>query len=114
MTVGTALVILSLTEGIKNKFTALMVVYGKCTVLYYIGHWFLLRIFIIILFFATGHTAGQIVTPGNPFLFTAKDLGFNLLGVYMVWLIVITILYSPVKWFGKYKKTHTQWWLSYL
>ena len=114
MTVGTALVVLSLMEGIKNKFTELMIVYGNVPFFYYLCHWYLLRILTIIVFFASGYTTSQIVTPNNPFLFSPKGFGFNLLGVYIVWLVVITILYFPVRWFAKYKKTHTQWWLSYL
>ena len=114
MTIGTSLVILSQIENIKNKFTSIMIVYGNVPFFYYLCHWYLLRIITIIVFFASGYKANQIVTPQSPFLFAPKGFGFNLLGVYVVWFIVIVILYLPCKWFAKYKKTHQQWWLSYL
>ncbi|HTE02369.1 MAG TPA: heparan-alpha-glucosaminide N-acetyltransferase domain-containing protein [Mucilaginibacter sp.] len=114
MTIGASLVILSQIENIKNKFTSIMIVYGNVPFFYYLCHWYLLRIITIIVFFASGYKTSEIVTPQSPFLFAPKGYGFNLFGVYVVWFIVIAILYLPCRWFSKYKKTHQQWWLSYL
>jgi uncharacterized membrane protein len=91
MTLGVSLVLLSVLEGVKNKLTS-----------------------IIIVFFVTGFKTSQIITPNLPFLFSPPGFGFSLSGVYIIWLLVITILYFPCKWFAKYKQTHTQWWLSYV
>jgi hypothetical protein len=38
----------------------------------------------------------------------------DLLRVYIVWLLVLVALYFPCRWYGRYKKKHTHWWLSYL
>lgn len=38
----------------------------------------------------------------------------SLTRAYVVWIILITILYFPCKWFSNYRKHHKQWWLSYL
>ena len=36
-------------------------------------------------------------------------------GVFcFVWLLLVTVMYFPCRWFSNYKKTHGQWWLSYL
>ena len=43
-----------------------------------------------------------------------SEFGVNLWGVYLIWLLVIAIMYLPCRWFSRYKKTHHQWWLSYL
>ena len=114
MTLGPALVALSLIEGVKNKFTNLLIVYGNVPFFYYILHIYLIRILDIIVFFVMGYKTSQISTPGQPFLFQPPTFGFNLAGVYMMWLLVIIILYLPCRWYSKYKKTHSQWWLSYL
>jgi uncharacterized membrane protein len=114
MTIGTALVLLSVTENVKNRFTDILVVYGNVPFFYYLCHWYLVRTISIIVFFAQGFTTSQIVTPHVPFLFFQRNMGFNLLGVYITWIFVITVLYLPCRWFGRYKKTHQQWWLSYL
>ncbi len=34
--------------------------------------------------------------------------------VYLVWLLVLVALYFPCRWYARYKKKHTHWWLSYL
>jgi uncharacterized membrane protein len=114
MTLGVSLLVLSATEAINNRVTRLLTIYGNVPFFYYVPHFFLLRIINIIVFFAAGYTTSQIVTPGSPFLFKPPGFGFSLWVVYLVWFVVIVILYFPCRWYSKYKKTHTQWWLSYL
>ncbi|MDB5136321.1 MAG: hypothetical protein JWP37_2924 [Mucilaginibacter sp.] len=114
MTIGTSLVILALTENIKNKFTSILIVYGNVPFFYYLCHWYLVRIFSVVLFFVQGFKSSQIVNPKQPLLFQPDNFGFNLFGVYLAWLAIIVILYFPCRWYSKYKKTHYQWWLSYM
>ncbi|HEY2726677.1 MAG TPA: hypothetical protein VGI61_05860, partial [Parafilimonas sp.] len=77
-------------------------------------HFYLIHIICVILFYATGHTSKGIVDPNSPFLFRPQHFGFNLPVVYAIWLFVIIALYKPCKWFDNYRRTHHQWWLSYL
>jgi len=116
MTIGTGMVVLSLTEKVQNKLTAIFIVYGNVPFLYYVMHFYLLRITSVVVFFAQGFGTKDIVDPKhqNPFLFSPPHFGFPLGGVYLVWLCVIIVLYFPCRWFSLYKKTHKQWWLSYL
>jgi len=66
MTVGTAMLTLSLIENLKNKFTSILYVYGNVPFFYYLCHWYLIRFTTIAVFFITGHNAGvRGVVPGN-------------------------------------------------
>ncbi len=114
ITIGSSLVALSLIENVKNKFTALLIVYGNVPFFYYICHWYLIKIFNIIAFYGMGFKSSQIANPNYPINFQPKDFGVSLLGVYVIWLLVIFILYFPCRWYGRYKRTHHQWWLSYI
>ena len=114
MTIGPALLLLALLENTRNRFTGIMNIYGRVPMLYYIIHFFIIHSLLVILFFVTGHGAKDIVTPNNPFLFRPSDLGFGLLGVYMVWLFVVIVLYPVCKRYDRYKSTHTHWWLKYI
>jgi len=114
VTIGTALVVLSVTERIKSRLTDIIVVYGNVPFFYYLCHWYLIRLLTVILFFAWGYHTNQIINPKQPILFQPEGFRVSLLGVYGIWLLVIFILYFPCRWFSNYKKTHDQWWLSYL
>lgn len=114
MTIGTGLIVLSVAENVKSKLTDVMIVFGNVPFFYYLCHWYLLRLITVIVFFAEGYHTNQIVNPRQPLLFQPDGFGTSLLGVYGIWLIVITILYFPCRWFSRYKKTHDEWWLSYL
>jgi uncharacterized membrane protein len=114
MTIGPALIILSITEKVQNKLTKIFTVYGNVPFFYYILHFYLIHIITVILFYASGYNNSQIIDPKSPFLFRPSTFGYNLGIVYLVWLFVIIVLYFPCRWFSKYKKTHSQWWLSYL
>ncbi|QXV66921.1 DUF1624 domain-containing protein [Mucilaginibacter sp. 21P] len=114
LTLSVGLLVLALTDNVSGKVSGFFKTYGSVPFFYYILHFYLIRIITVIVFFLQGFKTSQIITPNDPFLFTPPGLGFSLGVVYMFWLGVILILYYPCKWFSKYKKTHRQWWLSYL
>jgi uncharacterized membrane protein len=114
MTIGPALIFLSLIETVQNKFTNILSMYGRVPFFYYVLHFYLIHIICVILFYATGHTSKDIIDVNTPFFFRPLNFGFNLWIVYAIWLFVIVVLYKPCKWFDNYRKSHRQWWLSYL
>lgn len=114
MTLGPALIILSLLENVQAKWASVVTVYGSVPFFYYVLHFYLLHSLLVIVFFLTGHTASQIVDPAVPFLFRPADFGYGLPVVYLIWMAVVTCLYFPSRWFSNYKKRHRYWWLKYI
>jgi uncharacterized membrane protein len=114
VTIGVALIFLYYAENWNNRFTQITTTYGSVPFFYYVLHWYLIQLLHILLFFALGFKTSQIVNPHSPFLYAPPGFGFGLPGVYGVWIVVLMLLYWPCKWFSVYKKTHHQWWLSYL
>jgi len=114
MTIGPVLMLLSVSEQWKNKSTALLNMFGRVPMFYYILHFYVIHALLVILFFIQGYGADDIITPNVPFLFRPPGIGVNLLGLYVIWIIVILILYPLCKWYDKYKSNHHQWWLKYL
>ena len=116
LTIGVGLLVLSLLEGAKNTATEFFRIYGRVPMLYYILHFFLIHMLVVIFFFLQGFSSSQIVTPNNPFLFRPSDFGFNLWGVYGVWIFVVLALYPLCKKYDRYKTINSsrKWWLSYL
>jgi uncharacterized membrane protein len=114
MTLGPACILLAVLENVHAKWSKVVSVYGSVPFFYYIFHFYLLHIILVIVFFASGHTSSEIVDPRLPFLFRPRQFGYGLGIVYTIWLSVVILLYFPCRWFSKYKKTHDQWWLRYL
>ena len=117
MTVGPALVVLSLLENVQNKFASILIVYGNVPLFYYILHIYLIHLLSAIAFFMRGHSLEEASKTGNvfPFYFLAPGEGYGLTIVYAVWLFVVMLLYPLCKWYDKYKSSHKEkWWLSYL
>lgn len=114
LTLSVGLLILALTENASGKLSAFFKTYGSVPFFYYVLHFYLIRLVSVVVFFLQGFKTSQIITPNDPFLFTPPGIGFNLGIVYLFWLGIILTLYFPCRWFSNYKKTHRQWWLSYL
>jgi uncharacterized membrane protein len=116
VTIGTGMLLLSVLDAVKNKATDFFKIYGRVPMFYYILHFYLIHLLVVIAFFAQGYSTGQIVTPNNPFLFRPSDFGFNLWGVYGVWILVVLILFPLCKKYDRFKTNNTgrKWWLSYL
>ncbi len=113
MTIGPAMLFLAFMEGIQNRITNIVTVYGRVPLFYYILHFYLLHLTLWILFFATGHTTAELDFE-NRFAGIPQSFGFHLWQVYIIWITVVAVLYFPCRWYDKYKSTHRQWWLSYL
>ncbi len=117
ITIGPALLLLAYMEKIKNRFTNIMIVYGRTAFFYYIIHIYLIHVLAAICFFARGHSFADAANVGEkfPFLFIAPGEGYNLWIVYAVWIAVVIALYPLCRWYDTYKTNHKEkWWLSYL
>jgi len=117
ITIGPALLVLAFVEKIKNRFTNIMVTFGRTAFFYYILHLYLVHLLSAISFFIKGHTVKEAFdsVQNLPFLFVLPGEGYGLAVVYGVWAFVIIALYPLCRWYDKYKTGHKEkWWLSYL
>ena len=117
VTIGSALLLLPHLQKIENRFSKIMVVFGRTAFFYYILHLYLIHALAMISFYIHGHTLWQIAETDSVFKwkFVVPGEGFSLIGVYAVWIFVIGCLYPVCKWYDHYKTNHKEkWWLSYL
>ena len=114
--IGGGMLMLALLEGTRNKLTAFFNVFGRVPLFFYILHFYLIHLMVVIVFFVQGYPMSSVTTPGNPFYFRPSDFGFGLLGVYIVWILVVAILYPLCKKFDRYKTANVakKKWLSYM
>ncbi len=117
MTLGPALICLSLFEKPLNSLTSKITVFGRVPMFYYLLHLFFIHTFAIVGAIISGYKWQDMILStrvnASPQL---KGYGFYLITVYIVWIGLAIILYPLCRWFDKYKRRNqaTKWWLSYL
>ena len=117
VTEGFAMIFLSATENISNRFTKFISVYGRVPMFYYLCHLLLIHGGAMLAAVLTGYHWYDMVSfdtwiTGLP---RFKGYGFSLGTVYLIWIALILILYPLCKKYDSYKSRHKEkWWLSYL
>lgn len=112
MTLGPALIFLSLLERSKRGWTNIVSVYGRVPFFYFLVHFFLIHFICTVLFFAKGHSFAESNT--GLLHFQAPDQGLSLGWIYVIWIAVVVVLYPVCKRYDRLKASHKKWWLSYL
>ncbi|WP_400080532.1 DUF1624 domain-containing protein [Winogradskyella sp. R77965] len=116
MTLGPALLFLYAIESIKNRFTNIMIVFGRVPFFYYILHLYLIHLIGMVGLVILGENWQELILTVDRFksgyLF---NIGFDLWVSYAVWILVIIILYPICRKYMQYKANNKdKWWLSYL
>jgi uncharacterized membrane protein len=111
---GIMFVILSMVEGMQNRFTRFTTVYGKVPLFYFLIHWYIIHPIVFVMVFAQGFKSSDLLFGFN-FGRPKEGSGFELWAIYLIWIGVVIILYPICKWYGRYKEFHTEKkWLRYL
>ncbi|MHA4807127.1 DUF1624 domain-containing protein [Flavitalea flava] len=115
VTLGILFLILAFTEGVNNRITAIVRVYGKVPLFYFIVHFYIIHTILLLILFCQGfHWADLNFSSGTFGRPKGKESGIPLWAVYPVWIAVVALLYKPCAWFGHYKAMHKYWWLRYM
>ncbi len=116
MTLGPAIALIGLLEGVKGPLWRWISVFGRVPFFFYILHIPLIHALALVV---------SMVRDGrvNPWLFENHPMGnppppdgymWSLPTLYLVWAVAIAILYFPCRWFAGVKARRRDWWLSYL
>lgn len=112
LTLGGALLLLSVTERATNRPARWARTFGQVPFFYFVGH------LMLVSGAAWGWTRVAFGQPVNFSFAAVKEWPAayhpSLLRAYVVWALVVLTLYWPCRWYGRYKRRHTQWWWSYL
>jgi uncharacterized membrane protein len=118
ITIGPALVFLSLTERPLNKWADRITIFGRVPMCYYLLHIYLIHILALFGVAIAGYNWTDMTMLSNRVnrVQALQGYGFNLGVTYIIWIAVVLILFPICKWYNRYKSTHqaSKWWLSYL
>ncbi len=110
-TLGPMAIVCALADRWSGWLKDTLVMFGRVPFAFYVAHVFLIHLLSIGLGVLQGFPAADFMT--FP-LFYPEGYGVNLVGVYLVWLLVLAILYPPCRAMAGLKSRRKDWWLSYL
>ncbi|WP_411768149.1 DUF1624 domain-containing protein [Winogradskyella sp. A3E31] len=116
ITLGPALLFIRWVETIKNKFTDVLLVYGRVPFFYYVLHILVIHLAAMVGLELTGGSWKQMILTNDVFMQgKLVGYGYSLFTTYLVWIGIVILLYFPSKAYMTYKlKNKDKWWLSYL
>jgi uncharacterized membrane protein len=117
ITLGPAMIFLSLAEKPLNRLTKKIAVFGRVPFFYYVVHLFLIHLLALTGAIISGYNwTDMILSTRINRVAALKGYGFNLLTVYVIWIALVLFLYPFCKWFDRYKRKHqlNKRWLTYL
>lgn len=110
---GMAMILMNLFDRKLGSWSKPLEIFGRVPFFFYILHIPLLHIFGITLAVTTfGDASWLMQTPVGPSP-DGYSYTFELLPIYIGWIIALVVLYYPSKWFSNLKTTRKDWWLSY-
>lgn len=112
MTLGPALVVMSLLDRGTPRFLKPALVFGRVPLFYYVLHLALIHgLAVSFAFVRYGRADGLYGSSPGP---RPDGYGYGLPVVYAVWILVVLILYPLCRWFADLKRRRRDPWLSYL
>jgi uncharacterized membrane protein len=113
MTLGPAILFLAIAERRLNKITTIVAVYGRVPLFYYLLHIYFIHVAFLVIAYIAGFPIDQLLS--SYILNPLPGFGFNLSGVYVIWIGIVSLLYPLCKRYDAYKMGNKdKWWLSYL
>jgi uncharacterized membrane protein len=111
MTLGPALIALSLLHRAKGPVADVLVTFGRVPFLFYVTHLYLVHALAVVAGVAQGFPGVAMRTFSG---LLPEGYGFGLPVVYAVWLCVVAALYPVCRRYAALKAQSRAWWLSYL
>lgn len=105
-TLGITFLVLSFMDGVKNRFTDIISVYGKVPLFYYLIHWYVVHGLMFAMVFLQGFGIQDLQFGAFNFGRPRTGTGVELPMIYLIWFCVVASLYPLCKWYGRYKETH--------
>jgi uncharacterized membrane protein len=117
MTLGPAVLILWMLDAATPRWLRPALVFGRVPLFYFLLHLPLIHLLAVVACYARyGVVHWMFESPSldkYPVTFP-PGWGYELPGVYLVWMIVVVSLYPLCRWFADVRRRRSDWWVSYL
>jgi uncharacterized membrane protein len=113
MTLGPALLALAWAERARGGATAVLAMYGRVPLFFYVAHIVVAHAVAVLLAFAQSGEWRRIQVVTHPEQ-VPPWFGLPLPGVYVAWVVVVALLYVPCRVMDRLKSSRPEWWWRYV
>ena len=116
MTLGPALLLLAALESVTNRFTALLEVFGRVPMFYYLLHIPLIHALAVLVSLARTGSVTPWLFGNHPMWPPQPPDGYrwSLWLLYAITLVAVAILYYACRWYAKEKAIRPKSWMKYI
>ena len=116
MTMGPALIFLSVVERVGYRLASPVLVFGRVPFFFYIIHLYIIHALAMLMLVYEGRDWSEYILSARGIASgTLSNFGLRPEAVYIVWILVTLLLYPLCRWYQKYRENYpSRWWLSYL
>jgi uncharacterized membrane protein len=116
MTLGPAIIFLSLTEKKLPQLSKPIIHIGRVPMFFYLVHIYIIHLGAMVVAELTGYHWSDFILQRWPWMVPQlKGYGLSIELTYIIWIAIILMIYPLCKWYDRYKSAHKEkWWLSYL
>ena len=116
MTMGPALIFLSVEERVGYRLASPAIVFGRVPFFFYIVHLYIIHALAMLMLVYEGRDWNEYILSARGIASgTLSNVGLRLEAVYIVWILVILLLYPLCRWYQRHRENNqSKWWLSYL
>jgi hypothetical protein len=116
MTMGPALIFLSLIEPLGNRLPGPVIVFGRVPFFFYIVHLYVIHALAMLLLIMQGREANEYILSARAIMSgRLSGFGVGLGAVYLIWIGLVLSLYPLCRRYQNIKASHpSKRWLRYL
>jgi uncharacterized membrane protein len=116
MTMGPALIFLSVIESVRSRIARPVIIFGRVPLFFYIVHLYVIHALALLMLAYKGRDWSEYILSARRIASgSLSNFGLRLETVYLVWILVIVLLYRLCRGYQHFKDGNpSKWWLSYL
>lgn len=120
MTLGPAVILLSILDRLSFSRANPVIVFGRVPLFYFVLHFVAAHLAAVLLAVITYGSSAltfmrqPVPSMGGPAKLFPPDFGHDLWVAYAVWVAIVVALYPLCRWFAALKERNRSWWLSYV
>jgi uncharacterized membrane protein len=112
VTLGGLFLVLAVVEQAtgqpSNPLSRILMIYGRVPLFYFIVHFYLIHLLVVLVAFAQGYNLTMISFGAFQFGPPVTAGSLPTWSIYPIWIAVVAVMYPLSRWYGYYKSSHPE------